>query len=48
MLAIGFVELTALLLIAFVSLIIPTATLVLVVLIYRKLSQIQRLLSRHE
>lgn len=48
MLSIGLLELALVVLVALASLAIPTATLVGVVLIYRKLSAIQRTLDRLE
>ncbi len=44
MLSVGFLELVIVLLIALVSLVLPTATLVVAVLVYRKLNRIEELL----
>ncbi|MBS3783556.1 MAG: hypothetical protein KGY78_03845 [Anaerolineae bacterium] len=48
MLSVGLLELALVVLIALASLAIPTATLVVAVLIYRKLSAIERALDRLE
>lgn len=48
MFQIGFLELLIVAMISLVSLAIPTATFVIGVLIYRKLSRIEQLLDRRE
>jgi hypothetical protein len=45
---IGFLELGIVALISLISLAIPTATFVMAVLIYRKLSRIEQALNRRE
>jgi hypothetical protein len=45
---IGFLELVIVALISVVSLAIPTATFVMAVLIYRKLTHIEQMLNRRE